>query len=254
MPIDAQKVQAVHAEVRGYFKGQPKAGNKGYHPLPAEALNKHDAKKPAVFKPAHWKIVPGHAQRAQRKLDIDFVDRNIGKLRGDLQSSSVTENGFKVLDQPVLIGNCNEMAEAAAYLVVLRRAGTPWIVTVEDPGDHVFCMVTDGRTPKIASVNEFALDFSGAWVIDPWANVCCEVRAFAMEFSAQMASWKKQGKFVFDVKDAKIDPASQAYLGGFLNSQLEYTRIVDYLPPGLPRAVRERKNADFQSRPGAVGI
>ena len=245
MPIDALKVLAVHAEVRSYFKGQPKSRNKGYHPLPLAANSKPDAKKAVGFKPAHWKIVPGPAQRIQRQLDAEFTDQHLDHLRLKLASQDLAQCGFTVLDQPMLIGNCSEMSMAAAYLVVLRKAGTAWVVTIDDPGDHMFCLVTNGQKPTTFCVNEFAMDFSGAWIIDPWANVCCEIREYGNEFIKQMASWKHQGKFVYNFIYQKVDPTSQQYLNDFLVGELEYALVTKVLPPGLPRAVRERKDGKF---------
>lgn len=242
MPIDALKVQAVHAELRAYFKGQPKSRNKGYHPLPPAAITKPDAKKSVGLKPAHWKIVPGPAQRAQRQRDAEFVNLHLDGLRTKLDCLDLVQSGFTVLDQPRLIGNCCEMSQAAGYLVLLRKAGTPWIVEIDDPADHMFCMVTDGRKPTSFTVNEFAMDFSGAWIIDPWANVCCEITDYSQEFIKQMESWKQQGKFVRGFFHKAVDPTSQEYLSGITSSALEYALVTGAIPHGLPRAVREHKD------------
>ena len=259
MPIDKAKVQAVHDEVRACFKGQLKSSNKGYfETLDPAPPAWDDMKRPPG---SHWKIVPDLAHRKVRNENrvsaVPVVsDRKKFLVR---PGGTIMGFGFAILDQRELTGNCPEMTAAAAYIATYRKAGIAWWMAIQPPGDHAFCLINSGAQPTVKSVH--ALSFSGAdaWVIDPWANVCCRVQEFEQQFIAQMHRWTRQGKFIVSYNRALnanilTGPSDPVYLDGFRYSELHVYKASAPIAATLPRAMRERKDAKTKPLPGANGV
>lgn len=252
MPFDKYKIMAVHEEVRSYFKAQPKSMNKVYV-QPAFEPKPFLKPSPAGSKVngAHWKIVPNDERKHQRNQSAAHVFPIIMQTREqfDFHTTSLAEYGHYVLNQPQRLGNCFEMASAAAYLTLLRDAGTPWEVSFDGEFDHSMLVVTDGRKPTVDKVRNCHRQSFDAWVIDPWANVCCRLQEYEHAFTAQMKVWSKMSKAV-QVADSKVgdiyhlksvNPSSPAYLEGIRNAELDFSRVSGPLPMGLPIAVKLRK-------------
>ena len=252
MPFDKYRIMAVHEEVRSYFKAQPKSMNKVY--VQSAFVSKPVLKpSPAGSKVngAHWKIVPNDEKKHHRNQSAAHVFPILMQSRGqfDFHNTSLAEYGHYVLSQAQRLGNCYEMASAAAYLTLLRDAGTPWEVSFDGDFDHSLIVVTDGREPTVDKVGNCRLQSFEAWVIDPWANVCCRLQEYEQEFTVQMKQWSKMSKAV-QVADSmvggtyhlqSVNPSSPAYLDGIRNAELEYTKVTGPLPMGLPIAVKLRK-------------
>lgn len=236
MPFDPVKVLAVHLEVRGYFKGQIKSGNKGYH---------KDLKHPAGQPDEKDQLK--HALRNKNMLRArPLIQEQRLALRG-YPRISTHDYGFSVLDHAELAGNCNEMVAAAVFLVNLRGAGTAWHVTISDPGDHAFCMVNDGREPTKTTVKDFVTDTSSAWIIDPWANVCCPIQKYQQQFREKMQQWSDQRKYI-NVYASRLgtwtdtNPVNYNYLLDFARSYLIFRRSPPGVSKTLPRFMHEFKS------------
>lgn len=274
MPIDKAKVQAIHDEVRSCFKGQIKSSNKGYDPdfdlqTPPTGKLKMIGAKPGQ-KGAHWQFVPDQKQRDARILNMKLAATMGFRLRHELIAHETmwrkwdpVAHGFIVLNRKTLVGNCLEMASAAAYLAVRRQVGTPWLMCIQPPGDHVFCLVNEGQKPGAGKVDDFLTHPSDGWVIDPWANVCCPAVEYQQEFCAQMLHWSKQGKTVSaNVKYGEnencthvfdIDPASFDYIKQFRTAPMTSFGGSSSVSSTLPIAIRDKKSSASKPLPGAGG-
>lgn len=254
MALDKDKVKAVFRELRACFKGHFKSANKGYLP----GIESMPSALQPVLKPGvqHWRIVPDEKHRAERNEKMLEALPILVENRSEASKSrlSILRYGHFVLDQNWLTGNCGEMAAAACYLVMLRGAGTPWHVNVASPGDHMFCIVTDGMAPTRRMIFDFPSEPAEAWVIDAWANICCRVQDYDDVFAMQMQAWSVKGKCILVAKEDQettimVDPGDNSYLERFSFSGLSYVLVKGVLPKTLPRALRERKDAPA---PGAA--
>lgn len=259
MPIDKAKVQVVHDEVRACFKGHLKSSNKGYFESPAcTPPTRDDMKRPPG---THWKIVPGLLQRQVRNqnrvIAVPMVsDRKKFLIR---PGGTIMGFGFAILNQQELTGNCPEMTAAAAYIATYRKAGTAWWMAIQPPGDHAFCLINSGAQPTAKSVHALSLSGADAWVIDPWANVCCRIQDFEQQFIAQMHAWTRKGKYIVYFNRALnancvMSPSHPAYLDGFCYGALHVFKASAPLAATLPRAMRERKDMKAKPLPGANGV
>lgn len=269
MPIDKAKVVEVHEEIRACFKGHLKSSNKSYaldfKPGAPLQVKPHDAK--AGQRGEHWKIVsamPGPEKREFRNQQTELSSDILKKFRSPkfyciplpVHRDPVLR-GFEVLNQKDLIGNCYEMAVAAAYVVAQRKVGTPWIGRISRPGDHAFCLVNGGVTPRWKAVEWMRIAQADAWIIDPWANICCKQNEYPARFADQMRIWAHQGKQVWyrDENDVgnPIDPSSPTYLSGFEEGPLRFEKGSGRISDKLPRALQKQRDAQADPLPGAFG-
>ncbi len=269
MPVDKLKVVAVHEEVRACFKGQFKSGNKSYLPdfKPSAALRvmAHDAK--AGQRGEHWKIVSAMPSPEKRAIRNDKSDHAVVKInefrKSALDGAGLTVlsdpilSGFEVLNQKELVGNCSEMALAAAYVVALRRVGTAWVAYIMPPGNHAFCLVNGGEKPTWKNVKAMLAAPANAWVIDPWANICCMQHEYAARFADQMRIWAHHGKHVW-MRGAKGadklgDPSAVAYLSDFESGPIMFVKACGEVLEKLPRALQKQRDAKTKPLPGANG-
>jgi len=102
-------------------------------------------------------------------------------------------------------GNCGEMAGLSAYYVLKTefiRRNLIYIGTVNDPGDHVFCLVSEAPLSKNSRAFESVTAFTKAppapaWmIIDPWLNVACSARNYLMDGGQKLDKWTAEGKRV----------------------------------------------------------
>ncbi|RWA46790.1 hypothetical protein AU476_35400 [Cupriavidus sp. UYMSc13B] len=95
------------------------------------------------------------------------------------------------------VGNCSEMASAAAELV-LRCGAQARVWGACDPGrnviTHEFALV--GPNLLQHSPDNFHNEHS-LWVVDPWAGLCCPAPVYGQAFSEKMRCWAAEGKQVF---------------------------------------------------------
>lgn len=269
MSVDKVKVVAVHEEVRACFKGHPKSGNKSYQldfkPGLALHVRAHEAK--AGQGGEHWKIVSAAPSREQREMRNQQSDRAVDKINAFRESTFLSIgirvhidpvlSGYKVLDQHELVGNCHEMAVAAAFVVALRNVGTPWVGHIKRPGNHVFCLVNGGEKPVWKNVKAFLTTPTDAWVIDPWANICCRQGEYVARFADQMRIWAHHGKHVWTPLakggDKLSDPSSIDYLAAFEAGPLVFEKGCGKVTDQLPRALQKQRDAKTKPLPGANG-
>lgn len=227
MPIASLDALRIHREIRAYFKGQFKSGNKGYPLTRGGADLEPGSKTPAARLARERKRAAG--QGLLMELQGSYTD--------------ILEQGVRVLNQSSRgrVGNCTEMAYAAAYLARCYGTGVPWIGCIGKPGDHVFCILGTATAPNFTRVQDMFLDYRGAWVIDPWANTCCLLRDYAQQFIQRMNKWTAEGKRIWDYdKESWVTPSSPAYLNGFLSGPLRYRPV----PRLMHRAIAIRPPVD----------
>jgi hypothetical protein len=132
------------------------------------------------------------------------------------------------------VGNCDELAVLARMkleqnpFVCVCRLSTGVDQVVFDhqnrarQGDHVFTIFglrlsvdtsfTRLRPPSppifITKRNRAALD--RAWVVDPWANLCCRIDQYPSRFRDKMFHWSQQGKRIVIGSGKAIDPGLPA--------------------------------------------
>ena len=240
MAINEALVRGVHAAVRAYFKGKTKSSNKVYN---ADVIDMKSS-------PAMQEKVTLRNMNAMGALSL------IKDLRRDrkFKSDDILPFGFDVLDQGNVVGNCTEMAAAAAYLVRRENMGTAWFVGINPPGDHAFCLVDNGvdhHPATIGGAKGYSVCSADSWVIDPWANVCCKMRDYEATFSQKMREWSRQGKRVIIEREgddyaSAIDPAGNEWLSGFRKGPTHYVKSSDQLPQGIPKALYRVLPQDFR--------
>lgn len=140
-----------------------------------------------------------------------------------------------IIDNEVVAGNCEEMATLAGIFAYDAGIGTVWIVKIGNPGDHAFCLIGSDTPPRWKCAGFFKNDKSDAWVIDPWANVCCPLRDYERLFTQKMDKWAVQGKRIYIGDDAFpesgwVVPNGLHYLAGFRTGILEYGKMESDLP------------------------
>ncbi len=102
-------------------------------------------------------------------------------------------------------GNCGEQAALAAWYVLKSefvRRDRIYIATINNPGDHVFCVVSELPIPaggqNYASVREFcgARVAASYLVIDPWLNTSCAADQYLVLGRQKLNKWQTDGKRV----------------------------------------------------------
>ncbi len=182
--ISSFSLAVINAKVRLHFSnGMYKSCNKMYvwdqnraPPQDAKLIKKHVIRNAAV-------VV---ARPHMLKLRESINDPGLTNLAAGGMLMS--------MDRPV--GNCGEMSLAALYLAHQQNIQALWICRIDTPGDHNFCIVTKGATPEFKNVSDFAKDRSGAWALDPWANIVCELKDYVTHFNMKMQTWAGQSKWV----------------------------------------------------------
>lgn len=229
MEINEAQIRQVHATVRAYFKGKTKSSNKIYYMDDMPDL----------------KMTPAMQKKVARRNENSMVaSLKVPSLRESKAYAGLDGSayGYEVLNQQDVIGNCVEMAAAAAYLVMRERIGVAWFVGICDPGDHAFCLVDNGVAAHPKSIAGYRICSADSWVIDPWANVCCRMQDYDAVFSAQMRKWQAQGKRIIVVRKGKdyalvMNPAKPDYMEGFRKGATVYIKASDNVPQGVPRAL-----------------
>ena len=240
MPLGTD-VMKIHQEVRAFFKGREKSGNKAYFPpfgkevlagLPTPISSEEMA---GIGDKALAKLARKHATRNQNVLQNHSALRTLQAgdrdpiLRG-LQTSLQVSGDARV-------GNCYEMACMAAWSVVTKHfAYNAAMCGISDPGDPAFCIVWEGTTPapKWQSVQELSKETRAIWALDPWANVCCLLSNYEAEFTKKMNQWTSQGKRIWQKSKTQKRkgwhvPNGKLYLTGFRTGPVRFNLVMEPL-------------------------
>ena len=222
MAIDEKSIRAIHNYIRQLFKGRKKSSNKLFD-LDNKAYA--DQKLSAAMK----------ARMALRNVNAKRASPLIHTLRESksFRNRDIYGFGSEVLEQEDVVGNCTEMAAAAAFLVVRDEIGSAWYADIRSPGDHAFCLVDSGLEAHPACIGGAdGYSIRGAadsWVIDPWSNVCCKMRDYEALFEAKMRKWSSERKLVKVVRPPDIvkilDPGGVHYLKAFREGPIRYTQV-----------------------------
>jgi hypothetical protein len=255
MAISESLVREIHHHIRSKFKHTAKADNKSFLDVDcsffSNAPQTHSIERkelPQLLldeKLTGLSIqelrrrgfsIPGSAslEKRLRRLDNRFAAESLVEaFRLKQPSGNDYRYGEAIMRNPVA-GNCHEMSAAAAWYALQKNVGNAFIGFIEDPGDHVFCLICSGEAPEWRTVASTHKDRSDAWVIDVWANVCCPLWQYEMLFTLKMVQWRNEGKRVLfewvpkgtsTMQSGWIFPDSPDYLKAFKNGKLDFDEV-----------------------------
>ncbi len=203
--------ETTHANVRRYYKGQFKSGNKQYEALiPTTGLpNPKAAPRQAAS------LVAGVVVNLTRATDQN----------PSLVAKAVALANFDATTG-IRAGNCWEMALMAGLFARLSGCTERiWIVGISGIGDHAFCCIGPDTMPTWNTSDDMAADRRGGiFVIDPWANTVCRQDEYPFQFRQKMRAWSEEGKRIL-FKGVWTDPGSQEYKRGFNEGGMRYTEF-----------------------------
>jgi hypothetical protein len=132
-------------------------------------------------------------------------------------------------------GNCHEQSDVAAYLAISddpTNRATTWLVELQPPGDHVFCVVDADAEPKWKKVGDMktAIESTFFIVIDPWMKIACLAPEYPDMAAAKMNKWLARGKRIFwqgnDGNSPGFYQPGGDYVARFLDSELAFVKAV----------------------------
>lgn len=197
--------ELIHELVRSFYKLDLKSSNKVYD---------LDKVKPEVDKLGKHTLKGAKNMALARNQAKYYVSNNITAFRESYRNQTDLLKKAKIIyeqDRYNRIGNCYEMALLAAYYAAEMEElkGSVWLVTIDEVGDHVFCLLGPTKMPTWDSVVIMSKSNDiTSWVVDPWANTCCTAADYFAKFMTKMAQWSSSGKqIVFeDVIHKKRNP------------------------------------------------
>ena len=171
-------------------------------------------------------------QRRRREVNRLRSEEYLQKFYARYEFDEPFLYGCDVYADDGFAGNCSDMAAYAAWFATWRRIGTAWLAVIEDPGDHIFCIIAGVTRPRWDCVANFRNDRTDAWVIDPWANICCPVRDYETQFNLKMDKWTQRGKRIYYQSrvyraDGWAVPNCLVYRNGFLRGPIDYLQAID---------------------------
>jgi len=178
----------IRERVREFFKKGHKSGNKLY------AINTDGSFDPVQWQALHVKALA----RYNHAMDSDRL-RLPGMAYYALAQALIR---VPITDRA---GNCGEQAALSAWYALKTefiRRDLIYIATITNPGDHVFCLVTDrpiANPPQAyASVRAFcgANDAPNYLVIDPWLNTSSAGDQYLLRAGQKLEEWQQDGKRV----------------------------------------------------------
>ena len=130
--------------------------------------------------------------------------------------------GQVIFNTKLFAGNCGEMCYLSCFMAQKSKAPI-WMVTIDDPGDHQFCILGVAK-PTAKSVAEMSAMGDDSWVLDPWAGIVCRPGEFRQEFIGKMVKWTSRGKRVGLVNAGHTydwhAPSGDKYLDAHMYSNL----------------------------------
>jgi hypothetical protein len=227
--VSESDAQALLTAVRNLFKGGFKSANKAY------LANESGSMLPPV-------VSQKQADRISNLIDAVAVV-NDWRAQKKQQKLSDFEYGKFIWEHGTLAGNCQEQACLAGYGASRPGFNFPnvYIAYIEDPGDHVFCLV-DYPNPSWSKIPEMLTNGESGWVVDPWANLCCRPASYVGRFQEKLKKWSGEGKRIFyDSKNNRFtgwtDALGKKYVSGFLTGDLVFNRCEKSAPVLADRGI-----------------
>lgn len=206
----------VFAGTRKYYEQGLKSSNK-----------KYDERDTPWYK---WFIGGGKIRNEKREA----AGINLAVSRGTLGNVPFVVQGQYLYCGKINAANCHELSGVASYLA--HKAGVLdaeiKVATLTAPADHVFCIlgnpgVIQGLHGQVVN-SLHSKQKDDTFVIDAWANVCCEYRSYPFLFVTKMKKWLTDGKRVAwygpvpdYTKPIQFHPPFGAYSDEFLKSKLQ---------------------------------
>ncbi|WP_429220222.1 hypothetical protein [Aeromonas veronii] len=138
------------------------------------------------------KRTPSDIKSMERLKRASFV---VFDVQSEINSKYISEgiNDFS-LSMEKGAGNCGEMSGVVAQ-IINASGGKAAQYRVDDSGTHAFALSGE---PPISAIDHINMsDYSGCWVIDPWAGIVCEANNYCEEFTRKMNKWALKGKEVY---------------------------------------------------------
>jgi hypothetical protein len=232
--------QLILKDVTLFFKGDLKSSNKFYDEnvcldektiSALECKSKEEALQKFSDRNKNKEIVKVELSKYREFFDYDTKD-------------DAYAYGAEIILQPEKNrkGNCLEMASLAAFHAANKKSlnDLVWVGHITKPGDHVFCLVGKAEQPSWKSVSEMVKAAADDWwVIDPWADICCQAKQYDSKFEEQMSIWSGQGKRIL-MYGVEYNPSEEKYMFGFRNGDLRIKKVVNTL-------VKAKKVTDEES-------
>lgn len=208
--INADKINDY---VRTFYGKGNKSDNKSYVGVPEVEIDPEKVERRSKNQ------ILSNQQRVEFHEYLGKL-RNIGK-----SPSTPAQVGEIIVNQKIRSGNCAEMSRVACY-VAARSKVAIWFVTIEDPGDHQFCLFVDAK-PTYTSIEAMDGRSDTEWIIDPWANIVCQPCDYKDRFTDKMKKWQTRGKNIAVLNESKdklnwTPPLDPDYLSAILTSTLTY--------------------------------
>jgi hypothetical protein len=194
----------IQGLVRQYFKGGIKSSNKRYT--------------------AEGPKSAGRAKSLETAGDSiqNFRDVTTKGLNLWLKAQEVAKLGTG----GSVFGNCSEMALLACYHAYQKDVTVGFRLGLRG-ADHMFCLVgpeSKPPWPNILAMNKWQGD--EAWIIDPWANICCRPQDFLGQYTKKMIYWSEKHKQI-QAAGKWVDQTSGGYLDNFANEELVIQCVYD---------------------------
>ncbi|PZW42186.1 hypothetical protein C8P66_11978 [Humitalea rosea] len=178
------------------------------------------------------KAVNRYETRAASKAD-NLRDKNIYFSTAYERGKSIEERWIR---GESLAGNCAEQSDMAAFLAIKwdnTVRDLTYIAELDDPADHVFCVILRRRDPpswrNVAEMIQGCVD-SQAFVLDPWMNFSCYAASYNSMASAKMGKWLSEGKRINWGGKTQNAPGwyqpGGDYLECFLHARLDFKKAV----------------------------
>lgn len=151
----------------------------------------------------------GATKEFKRNTQVSGLDKrasNMTTATTEYDTGEELHKLFSTAADPKMCGNCYEQSHIAGYLLA-KDHNVPtadiFIGTISDPGDHVFCLVTENGVP-FAPFQPTTLSAAVTkpearkWlVVDPWLHVLSTFNSYLKAAVERCKLWSAQGKRIY---------------------------------------------------------
>ena len=215
MPTE-ENAKKVCKDTRDFFKleGGLKSGNKLFYTsndesgVPSRTEGKHATRY-------------GNFIRATKALV------NLRKLYPSVDPPTPWKIGTIMVQQSCRFGNCHEMC----FVSTKYAADIPvnsWVVEIQYPGDHVFCVLADQKPAWTSLTNMATSEAADVWIVDAWAKLYSTPNNYLAQLLAKFDTWAGLNKRVSwqkatGGKAIMVHPSFGEYQEATKTSALKYT-------------------------------